>query len=385
MKRHFRLRLSLLLFIAVIICLFPVGALAKTIKEQMEETANEIGTIKEQIEENEENLEELKEEHTTLAGELNSLNQNLTQVSENLNDLEEQIRQKEDEIATTTESLRVASENEESQYMAMKERIKFLYERSDYVYMEMLLSAASFADFLNCSDYITQITEYDKEKLTEYKEVKESIEVLKAQLESEKAELDNLKVQVEAEKSRVSGLVSQTRNVMSAYSNQISEAEEAALAYEAELQAKENDYQTLKKKYEEELRLSQLSANSVKRDISEVTFAEGDRYLLASLIYCEAGGESYEGKLAVGAVVVNRVLSSVYPDTLVGVIYQNRQFSPVASGRLALVMAEGRATESCYRAADEAMAGMTNVGGCVYFRTPVDGLTGIAIGGHIFY
>jgi len=84
-------------------------------------------------------------------------------------------------------------------------------------------------------------------------------------------------------------------------------------------------------------------------------------------------------------VVINRVLSSVFPNTVTGVIYQNRQFSPVASGRLALALAENRATAACYKAADEAMAGQTNVGNCVYFRTPIEGLTGIRIGGHIFY
>ncbi|MBP3825224.1 MAG: cell wall hydrolase, partial [Butyrivibrio sp.] len=108
-------------------------------------------------------------------------------------------------------------------------------------------------------------------------------------------------------------------------------------------------------------------------------------YLLANLIYCEAGSEPYDGMLAVGAVVINRVLSSVYPDTVVGVIYQNKQFSPASSGRLALALADGKATAACYQAADEAMKGYSNVGNCVYFRTPVPGLSGINIGGHVFY
>ena len=106
---------------------------------------------------------------------------------------------------------------------------------------------------------------------------------------------------------------------------------------------------------------------------------------MANLIYCEAGGEPYVGQFAVGSVVINRVLSSQYPDTVVGVIYQNKQFSPVASGRLALALENDRATAKCYQAADEAMAGITNVGNCVYFRTPIEGLEGIRIGGHIFY
>lgn len=83
--------------------------------------------------------------------------------------------------------------------------------------------------------------------------------------------------------------------------------------------------------------------------------------------------------------MINRVLSSVYPDTITGVIYQRKQFSPVASGRLAIALNENKATAQCYQAADEAMSGVTNVGDCVYFRTPIEGLTGISIGGHIFY
>ena len=156
-------------------------------------------------------------------------------------------------------------------------------------------------------------------------------------------------------------------------------------AYEEEMRKQDEDIEALKKKIEEEKRKSQEAANAAWRDISDVNFADGDRKLLASIIYCEAGGEPYAGKLAVGAVVINRVLSSKYPDTVVGVIYQPYQFSPVRSGRLELALAMNKATESCYRAADEAMSGVTNVGNCLYFRTPIEGLTGISIGGHIFY
>ena len=68
--------------------------------------------------------------------------------------------------------------------------------------------------------------------------------------------------------------------------------------------------------------------------------------LLARVINGEARGEPYEGQVAVGAVVMNRVMSSVFPDTVVGVIYQNKQFSPVGSGRLSLALAEDHATEA---------------------------------------
>ena len=206
-----------------------------------------------------------------------------------------------------------------------------------------------------------------------------------AGLKEEKEELEELRMKAEAEKDKVSGMVNETASAITKYGNQISSAEKKALEYEAEIRKKEEDLEYLKKKLAEEIAMSQAAASGTWRDISEVSFAEGDRRLLANLIYCEAGGEPYAGQVAVGSVVINRVLSSKFPDTVVGVIYQSGQFSPVASGRLDIALASDKATESCYRAADEAMAGVTNVGTCVFFRTPIEGLSGINIGGHVFY
>ncbi|MCD8130521.1 MAG: cell wall hydrolase [Lachnospiraceae bacterium] len=110
-----------------------------------------------------------------------------------------------------------------------------------------------------------------------------------------------------------------------------------------------------------------------------------ERLLLAALIYCEAGGESYEGKLAVGAVVCNRVRSSGYPNTLQGVIYASGQFTPAKSGRLDQVMVSGNIPQSCYDAAEEALAGYTNVGSAVRFRANNGTIEGVVIGNHVFY
>lgn len=107
--------------------------------------------------------------------------------------------------------------------------------------------------------------------------------------------------------------------------------------------------------------------------------------LLAALIYCEAGGESYEGKLAVGAVVCNRIRSSSYADTLQGVIYASGQFTPAMSGKVDRVMAAGNIPQSCYDAAIEALGGYTNVGDCLYFRRNNGTRQGIVIGNHVFY
>ena len=355
-------------------------------RKKLQEAEDEKKKTEAELGQTKENLQNLNEEKEALQGQLNTLNSQLQEVSDKLEELERMIAEKEAEIETTKAELAEAKATEEWQYECMKKRIQFIYETQDYIMLEMLFSSASFSDLINRSDYIEQLSEYDRRKLEEYQQTRELIALAEAKLEDEKEELDDYRAQVEVEKSSVSGLVSRTSVNVAGKKNEISQAESEALAYEQQLQEQEENIKELQEQLAEEIRLSQLAAQSAWRDISEVNFAEGDRYLLANLIYCEAGAEPYSGQVAVGSVVMNRVLSSVYPDTVTGVIYQSGQFSPVASGRLALALAEGRATGSCYQAADEVMGGTTNVSNCVYFRTPVDGIEPrYRIGGHIFY
>ena len=380
-----RFAVAILSFI-IAFMVFPCGSYATEstkkklddAKKAKEESQNELNNTKDDI-------AEMHEEKSSLQGQLNSLNSQLTEVSNNLENLEEQIGDKETEIENTLAELESAKEMEEEQYASMKKRIQFMYEKQEHVYLGMILGASSFADFLNQNDYIEQLTAYDRKMFNEYIETRELIEAKEAALEEEKEQLDEYRVKEKAEQSRVSGLVNQTSGTIKQYANDISDAEAKAQALEDQIKAQEADIKKLEAKLAEEIRLSKLAKSSTWRNIADVTFAEGDRALLANLIYCEAGSEPYEGKVAVGAVVINRVLSSIYPDTVVGVIYQNKQFSPVASGRLALALADNKATAACYQAADEAMKGYSNVGNCVYFRTPVPGLSGINIGGHVFY
>ena len=386
MKAAGRRKLLLVLAVAILLTGVPTGIVyATSTRDKLNQAQEDKKQTESQLNETKENLENLKEEKNQLEGKLADLNEKLTVVSNNLNDLEEQISQKEIEIQQTEEELAEAKITEQNQYESMKARIRFMYERSDYALLETLLGSGSLAEALNKADYVEQVAAYDRQKLDEYEATRIRIQEEEAKLKKEKEELDALKEQVQAEKKKVNSYVKQTSSEITATSGEISDAEAKALAYEAQIKEQEANIEYLKKKLAEEQALSKLAAQSKWRDISEVQFEENDRYLLANLIYCEAGGEPYAGQVAVGAVVINRVLSSVYPNTVTGVIYQKYQFSPVGSGRLALALAQNKATASCYKAADEAMAGQTNVGNCVYFRTPVPGLTGIQIGGHIFY
>ncbi|MCR4763601.1 MAG: cell wall hydrolase [Lachnospiraceae bacterium] len=354
-------------------------------KKALEEAKNQHEQSKNELTVQENNINHLNAEKDSLIGQLSNLNTQLTEVSESLEEIESQIHHKEQEINTTEGELAEAIRIQEEQYAAMKKRVQFIYEKQNFLVTDMLLGSRSFADFLNQNHYIERLSAYDRRMLEAYIDNGEQIEEKKEQLEKDLELLTEYQSRQQAEQNRVSGLVTRTSGSIRNYEGQIDTAEAVADQISERLREEEEDIRKLEEKLAEEIRLSQLAKKSFWRDISAITFAEGDRYLLASIIYCEAGAESYEGKLGVGSVVINRVRSGIYPDTVVGVIYQAHQFSPVSTGRLALALAEGRATADCYRAADEVMKGYTNVGNCVYFRTPVPGLKGINIGGHVFY
>ena len=125
------------------------------------------------------------------------------------------------------------------------------------------------------------------------------------------------------------------------------------------------------------------SGSSSTTDTSASTASSSDRELLAGLIYCEAGNQSREGKVAVGAVVMNRVASSSFASTIKGVIYESGQFSPAGSGWLDSVIANGAIPSSCYEAADAALAGENPIGSAMYFNTGSG--RGVKIGAHQFY
>ena len=387
MKKAALRKAKIALWMAVVLfaCSVPSFSYAVTTQDRLNEALKDKDEIKDRLDSKNDHIDDLKDTEAGLQSDLKDLNAQMTAVSSKLEELEGQIADKEEAIRITGEEIEEAKKTEAWQYDCMVKRIQYMYESGETDYLELLFSAQSFSDFLNYSDYFSAIADYDENMMAEYEATRQRIEEEEAKLLQEKADLDDLYLAAETEKNKVSSLISQTNSNIKKYGDKIATAEEEARAYEAELKKKEEDIETLKKIIEQEKALSAAAAKATWRDISEVTFADGDKKLLANIIYCEAGAEPYAGKLAVGAVVINRVLSSKYPDTVVGVIYQKSQFSPVASGRYELALAVDKANADCYKAAEEAMSGVTNVGSCLYFRTPIDGLTGIAIGGHIFY
>lgn len=125
--------------------------------------------------------------------------------------------------------------------------------------------------------------------------------------------------------------------------------------------------------------------NAERNAQREAAIATGDELrILAALIQCEAGGEPYEGQVAVGAVVMNRVRCGAYPNNITDVIYASGQFTPASGGRMQSLILNGNIKASCIQAAQEAINGVTNVGNALHFRR-ANGKDGIIIGNQVFW
>ncbi|MCD7836414.1 MAG: cell wall hydrolase [Lachnospiraceae bacterium] len=136
----------------------------------------------------------------------------------------------------------------------------------------------------------------------------------------------------------------------------------------------------------EEIKAREEAELEAKRHVNygQYTTDADTTKLLAALVQCEAGAECYEGKVAVAAVVMNRVRSSAYPDSIHGVIYASGQFTPALNGKVNALYESGNISESCLQAAQEAIDGTSNVGSATHFRRN-NGRDGIVIGNHVFY
>ena len=139
-------------------------------------------------------------------------------------------------------------------------------------------------------------------------------------------------------------------------------------------------------KKEEEERIAREKAEQAAREQAErearEAYVRANQELMASIIYCEAGNQPYEGQVAVGAVIMNRVKSGGYPDSIEAVIYQSGQFGPAATGWLNRVRSSKGYSQTALQAAVDALNGSNPIGNCLYFD---QGGSGMKIGAHYFH
>lgn len=203
---------------------------AKKARDQMKSSLTDIEEVKKQLE----------QDKSDLNAYITELDSSLSDIQANIDELEQQISDKEAEIEETKKELEEAKAQQQEQYESMKERIKFMYERGDTYFIEMLVKSESYGDLLNKVEYISELSAYDNQKLQEYILTTQLITVTQEALEEEQTTLEEAKADVEKEQASMEALLSEKQTQLASVNADISDKEAAIKEYEAQI-AEENE------------------------------------------------------------------------------------------------------------------------------------------------
>ena len=220
-------------------------------KEEIEKKKKEASAEKEK---EEEAMNEANEKAESISGDMENVESEIEEVDEELvatiaavEMVKDEITQKEAEIEETTIKYEEALKTEEDQYEAMKLRIKFLYEKGDFTYMQMLMEAKNFSDLVNKAEYVEKLYEYDRRLLLEYQEARQNTYDLKIQLEDEKDELDADKEELEEEERYLNELLDSKKAEYDSYQSQYNKAVQEAAQYKKNIQKRNEEIKKLEK------------------------------------------------------------------------------------------------------------------------------------------
>lgn len=430
-KRKIRWLVLVLCF--CMICTVPANAGA---------IKNKIDALENALNETDQSIGTYEQEKNALEQNIARGQEAIRQLAEQLDNTEKEYEKTKDEISKTKKELQEAEKDKQEQYEDMKLRIRFMYEHSTESMLVDILQAGSLSEMLKRANYFEAVAGYDRRKLGEFKALTKKIKKEKEELDTKEQELLALKQEQSEKLSEMDAMVQKFQGQLGEAISKIQSSKALRKKYEQEIEKQKEYEQQLErqkaeedKKRQEEIRrqeeeLKKQQEAQRKREEAQRQAAQsnetdngeqdgnvsdnigqgsgasddsdtsndseqsgaasnvpaasaGDLELLSTIIYCEAGNQPYEGQLAVGSVVMNRVASSSFPNSISGVIYQSGQFSPVASGRFAYALGAGLGA-SCRSAAQAVLNGTRTVD-CLYFRVDTGMIDGIVIGNHVFY
>lgn len=222
------------------------------VQQEQTETKNRLNEINKSITAIEKKQNEIK-------AELGNLNAELVDTLLTLELLEADLERKEQEIDEAQAEYERVKKLEEDQYQAMKYRIRFMYEKEEISFIQMLLEAESITDFLNKADFVRYISEYDDTKLDEYQETKEMVAETKAVLEEEQAELEEVQEAQQIYKADLDKKIAAAKTKAADFESELANAQAKAKEYQNTI--KEQNAKIKKLQEEEEKRLRAEAAS----------------------------------------------------------------------------------------------------------------------------
>lgn len=241
-------------FAAAIACMMLISVVEPVRATTISDLEKQKQELEEKKKEADEKKKQEQQKYNNASGKVDSIQSDVDEVGEEIDEIdaalvetiasveliEEDIKKKEDQIVRTGQELEEAIATEKEQYESMKLRIKFMYEKGDATYLQILLESHGFADMLNKVDYVEQLYEYDRGLLEEYQATREAVEVLKQKLEEERAELEAQEHELKEEQESLEVLLSKKKEEYENYEVQLAKAKQEAAVFKANIK-KQND------------------------------------------------------------------------------------------------------------------------------------------------
>ncbi len=234
-KKHFQMRL----LSAALALSLSCTAMPNLAAEQEEQKIDEAQKT---IDENQASIDALKNEqekvNKTIANlqslksdalsYVKALDQSMTELSNEVDTLNASIEQKQQDIQFTQEQLAQAMQTESNQYAGMKLRIRFMYEKGDTSFIDMILNSKSWSELLNRAEYIAKIAAYDRQKLSEFEATRQMVTNIELQLQAEKTQLVDMQASASAKQQSVATLLAQKNQELSSYTTRLRDAQSTA-------------------------------------------------------------------------------------------------------------------------------------------------------------
>ena len=326
-KKLVRLFAILIAFSMMVLVVEPVRATTisdlEKEKQELEQKKKEADEKKKQEQEKYDNasgrVDTIQSDVDEIAGEIDEIDAALVETLASVELIEEDIADKEEQIEVTTAEYEAAKATEEEQYEAMKLRVKFMYEKGDTTYLQILLESSGFSDMINKVEYIEKLYEYDRTLLAEYVAARTAAQELKDKLEEEKAELEAQQHELEEEKESLEIILAEKQQTYDNYEVQLAQAKQEAAVYKANIKkqndeikkleaataAKQSEIDAAKKAEEEARKAQELALQKQAQESGSSSGSSSSSSSSGSKSSSYASAASYSGSGSKGQQIAN--------------------------------------------------------------------------------
>ena len=348
-------------------------AAISNLQKQTQETKEAISALEGQKQQTQQSVSNLESKSSSLQSTINGYSNKLETLNTEIDEAEAAMAVVSSEIVRLNNELAEAQKQERDRYELLKKRLKSTYESGGTSgLLRVLLESGSIGELLTKFEYLNAIVRYDRTKIAEYQELQAGIEAQKKAVEEKEAELDAYQDELDEKHAELSDLTDEVKGQLSSTKNSLSNEKNKLSSYDEQLKEldkkmKNLEAQTAAAQAKLAQQLAERLALSKENLGGSYDASEQELIWLAATIQAESDGESYTGKLGVGSVIMNRVKSSAFPNSVIGVITQPMQFAPYRSGKVEFIIANGP-NSTCIRAAQEVLSG-ARIGDYLFFMT----------------